>query len=165
MDLAAYLQRIDFQGEPKVDLPTLCAVHRQHLLQIPYENIDVQLGRPLDFDRERIFSKLVTAHRGGWCYEMNGLLEWALQEIGFDVVRMCGGVMRAERGDAQMGNHLVLRVDLDQTYLIDVGFGDGLYEPIPLAVGTYRQRSLNYRLELMNDGLWRFHNHSASRVS
>jgi N-hydroxyarylamine O-acetyltransferase len=164
VNLKAYLERIHYTDKPGVDLQTLRSIHRQHLLHIPYENLDVQLGTPLDFDRARIFDKIVTSRRGGWCYEMNGLLEWALEEIGFDVTRMCGGVMRETRGDDQIGNHLVLRVQLDRTYLADVGFGDGIIEPIPLEEGSYQQRFLSFRLERLEDGLWRFHNHGDSHV-
>ena len=84
MKLDDYFARIDYRGPVAPDLACLRAIHRQHLLAIPYEDLDVQLGRPLDLDPERIFEKLVARRRGGWCYEMNGLLEWALTEIGFD---------------------------------------------------------------------------------
>lgn len=91
MKLHDYLARIEYRGPLATDLACLSAIHRQHLLAIPYEDLDVQLGRPLDLDPERIFEKIVTGRRGGWCYEMNGLLCWALREIGFEVQRMVGG--------------------------------------------------------------------------
>ena len=97
MQLTDYLTRIDYHGTVAPTLACLNAVHRHHLLNIPYENLDVQLRRPVDQDIERIFEKIVHRRRGGWCYEMNGLLCWALREIGFDVMRMTGGVGRKER--------------------------------------------------------------------
>lgn len=165
MNLAQYLQRIDYHHTPEVDYDTLCRIHRQHLLHIPYENFDVQLRRPLDFDPQRIFNKLVVNRRGGWCYEMNGLLGWALGQIGFQVTRMSGAVMRAAEGDGQFGNHLVLEVMLDQPYLADTGLGDGITYPIPIREGTYQQQFLNYRLERLDDGTWRMHNHEHSNVA
>ena len=159
MKLQQYLDRIGFEGVPGVDAATLKQIHRKHLLAISYENLDVQIGRPLDLDIRRIYDKLVTQRRGGWCYEMNGLLAWALSEVGFDVMRVCGGVMRVERGDAAFGNHLVLLVELGGTWLVDVGFGDGLIEPVPLQAGDIIQRGFHYRLEQLDDGYWRFHNH------
>ncbi len=158
MNLAEYLKRIDYEGPVTPDLDCLNEIHRRHLLSIPYENLDVQLRRPLDFDLERIFEKIVHRRRGGWCYEMNGLLGWALREIGFDVMRMTGGVMRKERGDDTLGNHLVLNVNLDEPYVADVGLGNGLVEPIPLREGRFTQGDRAFRLELLEDGLWRFHN-------
>jgi N-hydroxyarylamine O-acetyltransferase len=157
-NLQAYLDRIKFVGPPARDLDTLKRVHRGHVENIPYENLDVQFGRPLSRDLNAIFDKIVTRRRGGWCYEMNGLMDWALREIGFKVTRMSGGVARAILGDVQLGNHLVLCVDLDRPYLADVGFGDGLIEPTPLAVGPVPQRFLNFALEELGQGWWRFHN-------
>lgn len=159
MKLDAYLRRIGFDGHPRPDRDTLVALHRRHLLSIPYENIDVQLGRPCDLDVTRSYRKLVEQRRGGWCYEMNGLFGWALREIGFDVTRVNGGVLRAEHGDSAIGNHVVLLVKLDETWLADVGFGDGVIEPVPLGEASFEQRGFRYRLERIDDGYWRFHNH------
>ena len=159
MQLTDYLTRIDYHGAVAPTLACLDAVHRHHLLSIPYENLDVQLRRPVDQDIERIFEKIVNRRRGGWCYEMNGLLCWALREIGFDVMRMTGGVGRKERGDEALGNHLVLCVNLDGPYIADVGLGDGLVEPTPLRPGTFTQGHRQLRLEPLEENLWRFHNH------
>jgi len=159
MNLQAYLDRIKFKGMPRPDLATLRAIHRGHLSSIPYENLDVAMGQRVSIDISPIFDKIVTRRRGGWCYEMNGLLAWALEDIGFKVTRMAGGVMRVAAGDANLGNHLVLRVDLDRPYLADVGFGDGMLEPVPIVEHTFRHDFLDYRLEDLRDGWWRFHNH------
>lgn len=157
-DLQAYLKRIGYRGTPRADLSTLVELHRRHLLAIPYENLDVQLGRPVGLDITPIHEKLVLGRRGGWCYEMNGLFAWALEEIGFAVMRMAGGVGRAEIGDAAFGNHLALRVELEEAYLADVGFGDGIFEPIPIRGGAFTQRGFPFRLETLGDGSWRVHN-------
>jgi N-hydroxyarylamine O-acetyltransferase len=159
MDLAAYLNRIDFVGRPVPDLATLRRIQRGHLEHIPYENLDVQLGRPVTLEPGDAFAKLVAQGRGGWCYEMNGLFRWALETIGFRVMAMTGGVLRAERGESAVGNHLALAVELDQPYLVDVGLGDGPSEPIPLREGRYRQGWRELGLERLADGWWRFHNH------
>ncbi|MDO8322534.1 MAG: arylamine N-acetyltransferase [Phenylobacterium sp.] len=160
MDLDAYLARIGYAGAPRADLETLTAIHRAHLLAIPYENLDVQLQRPGDVSVQHAFDKLVTQRRGGWCYEMNGLLGWALAEIGFKVTRMAGAVGRTERGEISHGNHLVLRVDLDRPYIADVGFGDGVLEPVALAVGPMTVADYDFRLEKLDADWWRFHNHA-----
>ena len=160
MDLAAYLARIGHEGRTRPDLATLRAVHRAHLLAIPYENLDVQLGRPGGVEPEAAFEKLVSGRRGGWCYEMNGTLGLALQAMGFQVTRMAGAVMREEFGARTHGNHLVLRVELeDGPYIADVGFGDGILEPTPLRAGAIRTAGYDFRLERLDDGWWRFHNH------
>lgn len=74
MDLRSYLDRIGFAGEAHADLETLRRLHRGHVETIPYENLDVQFGVPVDRTPEAAFEKLVYRKRGGWCYEMNGLL-------------------------------------------------------------------------------------------
>ena len=76
---------------------------------------------------------------------MNGLFAWALEAIGFHVTRLASTVGRRSP-DTDDGAHLILRVELDRPYLADVGFGNGLLEPIPLSVGTYQQDFRTYRL-------------------
>ena len=160
MELAAYLDRIGYSGDLKVDLPTLSAIHRQHLLTVPYENIDVQLGVASDISIEGAYRKIVELGRGGWCYEMNGLLGWALSEIGFAMTRVCGGVARTFRGDSALGNHLVLLTELNnQTWVVDTGFGDGFFEPIPLKQHTFNQRGFEFDLSQTDDNYWRLKNH------
>lgn len=160
MDVQAYLDRIGYAGAPRVDLETLRGLHRAHLRAIPYETFDVQFGRPGRLDPQAAYEKIVRGGRGGWCYEMNGLLAAMLREIGFTVTEMSGAVLRMERGEITHGNHLVLRVDLDQPYIADVGFGDGVQEPVPLMVGDYRCQGFDFRVERLDDGWLRFHNHA-----
>lgn len=160
MDLQAYLDRIGFAGVPRPDLATLRAIHRGHSLSISYENLDVQLGRPLTTSPAEAFDKIVRRGRGGWCYEMNGLLGAALDEIGFKVTRLAGGVHRMVRGDEAVGNHLVLLVDLPEgPWIADVGFGDGARDPFPLRDGPIVSDGYEYRLESLPGGWWRLHNH------
>ena len=159
MDLPAYLNRIGFDRAPAPDAATLVALHRAHLEAIAYEALDVPLGAALTIDPDAAFDKLVTRRRGGWCYEMNGVFAAALEAIGFTVTRLSGAVMRETAGDGNIGNHLVLIVDLDQPWLADVGFGDGAVEAVPLAAGAFRQDAFDFRLEDLRDGWWRFHNH------
>ena len=160
MNLEAYLTRIDYKGRPRVDLTTLQEIHRQHLLNVTYENIDVQFGITSSTTAESAFNKIVVEGRGGWCYEMNGLLGWALSEIGFQVTRVCGGVARSLKGDSVMGNHLVLLTKLaNQTWVVDTGFGDGLFEPIMLTEQSFSQRGFDFSLRKTKDGYWRLENH------
>lgn len=160
MKLAWYLERIGYEGQVAPTLECLTQVHRRQAFTIPYENLDVQLGRPLDFDTERIFEKMVVRRRGGWCYEIHQILLWALKQIGFEAMLVTAGIYRHEKGDAMLGNHTAILVNLDQqTYLADLGLGDGIRDPIPLREGTYRQGHLSFRLERVDDRYWRFHNH------
>jgi len=158
MNLDAYLRRIGHTEPVKPNLETLTALHQAHLLAIPYENLDIHLGRYLPLDMSHIFDKIVNDQRGGWCYEMNGLFAWALREIGFSVDMLASGVDRQTRSIKADGNHLILLVKLDRPYLVDVGFGNGILAPIPLEEGFYQQGFR--RFHLTRDGeRWYFHNH------
>ena len=160
MDLDAYLRRIDHHGSLAADLATLRALHRAHLEAIPYENIDVQLGRTVVTDPAAVFDRIVHRGRGGWCYEMNGVLGWALGEAGFRVTRLAGGVMREVAGDDRVGNHLVLKVDLPEgPWIADVGFGDGPIEPYPLTTHDFEQEGYAFSLADIGEGWWRVKNH------
>jgi N-hydroxyarylamine O-acetyltransferase len=159
MEIQRYLKRIGYTGPTAPTLQLLRDVHRHHVCTIPYENLDVILQRPVDQDPGRIFRKIVDERRGGWCYEMNGLLGWALTELGFDVARLCGGVMRQFSGDEAFGNHLVLLVTCEgREFIADAGLGDGILEPIALVEGDHEQYQRSFRLERLSDNEWRFHN-------
>ena len=156
MHLTDYFARIGYDGSPAADLATLQALSRLHPRAIPFENLDVQLKRPVSMEPEAVFDKLVTRRRGGWCYEMNGLLGWALSEIGFDVCRVVGGVMREAMGDGALGNHLCLVVRLDgQDYLVDVGFGGSQTAAMVIAEGSEAQAPFDLKLLPLEDGYWR----------
>ncbi len=162
MDIKTYLNRIAYTGPMRTDLATLTALHRAHLRAIPYENLDVQFGRPVTIDIRAIFDKLVARRRGGWCYEMNGLFGWALRELGFDVVRSAGAVMRQDRGDESVGNHLVLKVELEEgIFLADVGFGDGPIDPVEVTSGRFVSAGFEFAISRLDDGWWRLHNHKS----
>lgn len=166
MDLNVYLERIRYDGPLRRDAATLAALHRAHLFAIPYENLDVQLGRAVSTSVPQIFDKIVTGRRGGWCYEMNGLFGWALQELGFAVTRCAGAVMREARGDEAVGNHLVLKVVLDEgVFLADVGFGDGPIDPIFVVSGPFVSHGFEFDLTRTEDDWWRLHHHELGGVS
>lgn len=157
MELGAYFDRIGYRGPREPGFATLDAMMRAHVAAVPFENLDVQLGRPLGIGIAEAFDKIVTRRRGGWCYEQNGLFGWALGESGFAIRRLCCGVMRAQRGDAAMGNHLALAVTIDgEDWLADVGFGGSQAAPIRLAAGGWRHAPYDLRLERADARHWRF---------
>ncbi len=162
MHVSAYLDRIGYTGPVAPTLECLNGIHRCQALSVPYEALDILFGRTVDRDVQRIFDRVVTKKRGGWCYELHELLAWALREIGFRVRLVTAGIHRREFGDVKIGNHTAVLVDLDRTYLADLGLGDGIRETIPLAEGTYRQGRLTFSLERLPDGWWRFQNHAFS---
>lgn len=156
LDLPSYLHRIGYAGDTAPTPALLDSVHRAHLAAIPFENLDVILGRGVEVDLASIQTKLVYRRRGGYCYEQNLLLGAALERLGFTVTRVL-----ARTGDPlespRPRSHLVLLVELgDRRWLADVGFGSGILTPLPLTeAGSPRQGGWTFRLVVGPDGAWR----------
>jgi N-hydroxyarylamine O-acetyltransferase len=144
-DLPAYLERIGLNGQ--VDL---AAIHRAHVCAIPFENLDPYRGLPVSLDLDDLQVKLVTARRGGYCFEQNLLLKAALEAGGAEVDMFLARVrMGGEPGAQRPRTHLALGVRSGGAYWhADVGFGrGGLLEPIPFGPGTvYEQAGWRYRI-------------------
>jgi N-hydroxyarylamine O-acetyltransferase len=126
-----YLDRLGWTQSVAVDVATLRALGRRHLEVVPFENLDIHLGVPIELDPERIVTKVVDHRRGGLCFELNGAFARLLLSIGFDVRMMEARVYEAVNEPHPFG-HLALRVQLDETYLADVGFGRAFDEAIRL---------------------------------
>src|SRR5436853_6959712 len=114
MNVAAYLQRINYNGPMKPTAETLRHLHRAHLLTVPFENLDIHLGREIVLDAERIVAKVVEQRRGGFCYELNGAFAGFLVALGFDVKMLAAGVGRADGSFGPLFDHMALLVQLDE---------------------------------------------------
>ncbi len=125
IDLDAYLHRIGYTGPHSATPDTLEGVHRCHAQAIAFENLDPLLGRPVALDLASLQRKLVSAGRGGFCYEHNLLLGAALRALGFAVVDLAARVLwNVEPGVVRARTHMLLRVDVGaQPCLVDAGFG------------------------------------------
>lgn len=137
MDLAAYLRRIALSEKPDADLVGLFALHRAHQLAIPFENLDVRLGRGIDLAPEAVFKKLVTHQRGGYCFEQNNLFGNVLHSVGFEVRPLLGRVwIAATDGITPPRTHLINLVTVgDEDWIVDVGFGASYTPPMRLEAG------------------------------
>ena len=135
MDVEAYLRRIEYDGPRQPSPETLRNLHRQHLFTVPFENLDVPLGTPIELDIERFFDKIVRRRRGGFCYELNGLFGALLAELGFRVQMLSARVRREDGGFGREFDHMLLKVEFEVPWLADVGFGDSFVDPIPFRAG------------------------------
>lgn len=153
LDVDAYLQRIDHAGQLSPSAGTLRALHRAHLAAIPFENLDIVLGRTIPLDIDSLQDKLVERGRGGYCYEHNLLFAAVLERLGYAVTRLVARV-RPDRSASR--THMLLRVDVDgASWIADVGFGGAVLEPLPLQHDTVaRQGEWAYRLHIADDGVW-----------
>ncbi len=147
-NLDAYLARIGYRGTREPSAETLAALHLAHLGAIPFENIDVILGRGVRLDPESLQAKLVRQRRGGYCFEHNTLFATALRELGFAVTTLEARVRPPGATHTLPRTHMVLRVDLDgRALLADVGFGgDGPLEPVALDGQAADQAETRYRV-------------------
>ena len=125
-DLDAYLDRIKYSGPRTATIETLQAIHALHPAAIPFENLNPLLGWPVALDVESLQAKLVSAGRGGWCFEHNTLFRCALEALGFSVTSLAARVLWGATPGSPIGprSHMALLVDLDGVpYIADVGFG------------------------------------------
>jgi N-hydroxyarylamine O-acetyltransferase len=152
VDVEAYLERVRYDGPREPGEETLAALHRAHMLAVPFENLDIHLGVANVLDPEHVFEKVVTRRRGGWCYELNGLFALLLERLGFTVTRYSAAVVLSDPPSPDFA-HLTLRVDLDRPWLADVGFGASVTRPLRLQDDGDQERVGNlYRRARRPDG-------------
>ncbi len=140
MDVEAYLARIGYVGAANPTAATLRELHRAHLLAVPFENLDIGRGREIVLDTDALVRKVVERRRGGFCYELNGAFAWLLSKLGFQVTMLSGRVPMQDGSPGPEFDHLTLRVDLEEPWLGDVGFGDSFVEPLRLQVGLEQEQ-------------------------
>lgn len=120
-----------------------------HCTRVAYENLDILKGVPIKLDPDSLYEKIVVQKKGGYCFEVNGLLGWLLEELGYGVTHYFARYLRGEM-TIPMRRHRVLKVEaMDGTWLIDVGIGEVAPRyPVELVEGV-EQPQFNecYRLD------------------
>ena len=146
-DLDGYLARIGWSGAREPSLALLRAVVARHTATIPFENIDVFLGRGAPLDDAWLRDKMIRGGRGGYCFEHNTLLREALLALGFAVTGLMARVVRGMADDAATPRtHMLLRVDLPEgVFLADVGFGN-LTPTAPLVLAPGREQPTGHEV-------------------
>lgn len=165
-DLDAYLERVGLPGPPTADEEGLRALHRAQHFSIPFENLDIHLGRGIDLDPAAVFAKLVTRRRGGYCFELNGLLDRALNAAGFDSRPLLARVHL--EGDPSARTHQLCLVTIEgREWIADAGFGGGgPREPLLLEEGAFfddgvqacrlrRVQPWGWLLQTLEQGEWK----------
>lgn len=156
IDLDGYLARIGLGLRPSADAEGLAIVQRAHRLSIPFENLDVRLGRGISLDPAHVFDKLVNRRRGGYCFEQNQLFLRALTAIGFDARPLLARVwLMAEEVPPRTHTLNLIQID-GEPWIADAGFGGSYSPPMRLfegstAIGPDRA---HFRLSLTEDHGW-----------
>ena len=137
VDLDAYFERIQWRGGTSLTHETLAGLQYAHTGHIPFENLDVLLGRPVRLDLDGVQAKLVRDRRGGYCFEHATLFAAVLEAIGFQPVRHAGRVVLFDPVTESPRTHMFLTVDLGGArFIVDPGFGPfGSRVLVPLEEG------------------------------
>jgi arylamine N-acetyltransferase len=163
VDTAGYLRRLGLaQAAPSA--AGLRALHAAHVERVAYEALQIWLDRPTTVDPLESAARIIGG-RGGYCYHLNGAFSALATALGYQVTRHVGGVQNRGAEPGITANHLVLTVrglpdeaNPGGEWLVDVGLGDALHEPLPLVAGSYVQGPFTYGLRPSEvaPGGWRF---------
>jgi N-hydroxyarylamine O-acetyltransferase len=168
LDTSGYLERLGLAHPGEPSAAGLRALHAAHVERVAYEALEIQLRRPTTVDPYEAAGRIVARHRGGYCYHLNGAFSLLLDALGYDVTWHRAGVENPGDPDypgPDRANHLALTVrglpdesNPSGDWLVDVGLGDALHEPLPLHAGEYVQGPFRYRLRRsrIEPGGWRF---------
>jgi N-hydroxyarylamine O-acetyltransferase len=117
------LKRIKSEHLKSVSFENLKELHSNNLLSIPWENYSVAHNDHLTLDLKFIYEKLIVQGRGGWCYELNQLFAWLLEQLGYKLKFVsCRNFVITEQKFYPWKGHVVVMVNLnDRDYLVDVG--------------------------------------------
>lgn len=140
-----YLERIGVSGRITPSLDALAKLQLRHLQTVPFENFDILAKRSITCTQDHFLEKVVTRHRGGFCYELNGAFSWLLRELGFDITVVSARVKRDAGRFGPEFDHFTIIAHLEEDYLVDVGFGNFTTLPVPMSgrvvsdvLGEYR---------------------------
>ncbi len=155
-DLDAYLARVGWRGSLEPTLETLTGLTRAHITRIPFENVDVLLGRGIRIDLDSIASKLVAAGRGGYCFEHGTLFQAVLEQLGFTLTAHAARVVVIVPKHQSPRTHMFLTVSVEgERFVVDPGFGGHTaLVPVPLRDGAeVRDGSDRHRM-VRHEGEW-----------
>jgi N-hydroxyarylamine O-acetyltransferase len=116
------------------------------MFSVPFENLDIGLGHPIELSLPSFYDKIVRRRRGGFCYELNGLFAWLLEQLGFKVFMLSARVFKGNQPGSEF-DHMILLIKLDIDLIADVGFGDSFLEPLLLDTSEADvQQNISYRI-------------------
>jgi N-hydroxyarylamine O-acetyltransferase len=151
-DTDIYLERLHYSGPLDPNIETLDALHRAHLMTIPYENLSIMAGQPFSLDEDALFEKMVLRRRGGFCYELNILFARLLRELGFHVDLLSARIFKVDGSIGPNFDHATLVVYLDEPWLADVGNSRWFHSPLRLHDTTPTiQHHCSYRISQTKD--------------
>ena len=154
MEVTAYLDRIGYHGPHEATPESLRMLHAAHTFAVPFENLDIHLGRTISLDPASLCDKIVRRRRGGYCFELNGLFALLLERVGFSVRHLMARVLWGQTEVSPLSHRVLLVETGGERWIADVGFGgNGLITAIPLAAGhEERQYADRFRVISVANG-------------
>ncbi len=152
MNFNKYMERIGFKGNQSISIRCLSELHRKHVMSIPFEAMDVYFRIPIQLELKAIYDKVVVKNRGGYCYELNYLFYALLSHIGFNCYPVSVRIYNEENLGPDF-DHMSIIVEMEDRWLVDVGYGDLFVEPIKLSAGLIQEDLFkNYKIEKVHSG-------------
>jgi len=162
----SYLERIRYSGYLSTTVDSLAAIQESQLQTIPFENFDICLNRKIFTTPSALLNKLIGTRRGGYCFELNGLLLMALQSFGFEARALLARVHISGKPTGR--GHQISLVNINgKPWIVDVGFGaDTPSIPMPLTINvpvsnngqTFRlteNELFGFMLQCKNGEIWK----------
>ena len=159
-----YFRRLQLDPLTLDEGPTLRKlqiIQERHLACIPFENLSQHgCAYPASLQLQDIAHKILDRHRGGFCFEVNGLMGAVLRELGYTRVLYTPAFVYAEGEFRPAASHLIVIVvvknnnirtadgddspsppDDDSYYMCDVGFGEPPLHPLNYSLFGVEQRT------------------------
>lgn len=146
-----YLKRIKYTGSLAATDDVLASLHKQHVYQIPFENLDVYFKRKFDLNIVNVYQKVVTNKRGGFCYELNLLFNGLLTEMGFSSRIIASRIFDEQGNLGPAFDHMSVFVETRKRFLIDVGYGDLFVTPIEIKNGVQWDGRNYFQVDKLNE--------------
>ena len=160
MDVARCLERIGYSGPTAPTLDNLRALQMAFLLTVPFENLDIHLGREIELFPESIYEKIVSRRRGGFCYECNILFFELLNLLDFQVEYLSARMLKGAAVGPEF-DHMILLVTLEHDYLVDVGNGQSCREPLRIdGTDSATSEGYTYRVDSRGNDLALYYHQS-----
>jgi len=152
MNIQTYLNRINVTKPLQADKET----HKAHLYHIPFEDLNIHYNIPIVLKEKNLYQKVVEGHRGGFCYELNGLFKELLKAIGFKTTIISAKVINKEGEIGPPFDHAALIIDLEKRWLVDVGYGgDSFIIPKELTLDiVQKDMHAYYKFTKHNENEW-----------
>ena len=125
LSVEKYLERIHYSGDLSISYDTLAQLVYCHFTSVPYENLDILNNIPLSLEIPDLYNKIVNRRRGGFCFELNALFNWLLNQIGFKTQNYFARFLLNKTCEIPMKRHRVMKTEIQGvSYIADVGVGN-----------------------------------------